>query len=219
MIYLSWAALYEGATDTSYLGVLLPRIMEAISLADGRQEIRVPPDAVYGTGLPREMQSFAEAACSLKDSVHIIFVHADTGGRALEANMGSRSCAYCDAIRDFCEWPPERCVVVAPRHEMEAWALADPAAVCDALGYAGHPADLDLPQDAVAAEGLADPKATLEAALAEVRGRRSRQPAHQILPAIARDQSIDALRRSPSFRDFEQDLRGAMASLGCIDPT
>jgi hypothetical protein len=217
MIYLSWLALYEGPTDRAYLEVLIPRLMEAIGLAEGRQEIIVPASSVGGQPLSREIERFAAEACALKDAVHILFVHADTGGRGLARGLHHRGCAYCKAVEERCEWPAATCVVVAPRHEMEAWALADPAAVCSSMGYAGNPADLALPANAAAADRLVDPKGTLEAALALVRRRRSRQPAQQLLPAIAQGQSIAALRASPSFKAFELNLRSAMVALGCLE--
>jgi hypothetical protein len=216
MIYLSWAAMYEGAADRAYFEVLLPRIMEVIALADGQQEIVVPPAPVGPPSLPRELDRFTNEACALKDAVHLLFVHADTGGRGLARGLRARSCAYCEAVAKECEWPPERCVVLTPRHETESWVLADPAAVCQTLGYAGSPEELGLPADAAAAERLADPKAALEEALARVRGRRGSQSVQVVLPALAQAQSLEALRTSPSFQEFERGLRVAMASLGCI---
>ena len=32
MTYLSWAAMFEGATDRTYFEVLIPRLMEAVTL-------------------------------------------------------------------------------------------------------------------------------------------------------------------------------------------
>jgi hypothetical protein len=218
MIFLSWISIVEGGSDRSYLDILLPRVMDDIAFRHGRQTITVPPAPVAPLGLTgREIEAVAEEACKLKDAAHIVFVHADTGGRGLAGGLAARSCAYCDAMHAVCGWQRERCVVVAPRHETEAWALADPLAVTNALGYAGKPNALGLPPNAAAAERLGDPKATLDAAFRLVRRRSTPKRAGQVLPLIAQSQSIDALRGAESFQAFEAMLAGAMRSLGCID--
>lgn len=115
----------------------------------------------------------------------------------------------------MCAFPPSRCVTLTPRHMMEAWALADPDAVLRALGYRGSAADIGLPRDGREAEGLADPKATLDLAVRRVTNNRRRR-GHTLLPAIAQRQTMDALRQAPSFRDFESQLQAALRTLGTL---
>ncbi len=63
-----------------------------------------------------------------------------------------------------------------------------------------------------------NPKACLDSALRAVRRtRRSRGDA--LLPAIAQRQSMDALGRSKSFREFEVSLRTALLDLGVLEMT
>jgi hypothetical protein len=116
----------------------------------------------------------------------------------------------------LCSWPPVRCIVIAPRHETEAWILADPQAVTAAFGYLGSPDSIGLPLDADQAERLGDPKAVLAAAMVEVRGRHRRLDIRQIVPAIAQRQSFVNLRRAKSFAAFEATLLAALTDLGCI---
>jgi hypothetical protein len=116
----------------------------------------------------------------------------------------------------LCNFPPSRCIAVAPRHETEAWMLADPDAVVTAFGYAGTPASIGLPASPREAERLGDPKAVLAEAMTSVRGRRRRPDIRQIIPAIAQRQSFDTLRQTRSFASFESSLRTALADLGCI---
>ena len=127
-----------------------------------------------------------------------------------------RSIRYCEAMHAVCEWPPARCIVISPRHETEAWMLADPFAVTGAFGYTGPPDSIGLPVNASDAERLENPKETLAAAMIQVRGRRRRPDIRQIIPAIAQRQSLDNLRRSRSFTSFEASLRVALGDLGCI---
>lgn len=215
MTYVSWAALYEGATDQAYFDLLIPRVMEELVERHGTRLSMIPaaPAIRLGRG---SVDQVAREACTASEAFHLIFVHADTGGRNLEAGMEQRAGAYCRAMHALCHWPPVRCIAISPRHEMEAWILSDPEAVTAALGYRGSPGSLGLPADAHEAGRLVDPKAVLAATLGRVRGRRRPIDVKQILPAIAQRQSLDRLRRASSFAVFEARLRTALADLGCL---
>ncbi len=217
MTYVSWAALYEGSTDQLYFDVLIPRIMDEMILAKGVRNSTIPaaPSLLLKRG---SADSIARELCASQRSFHIVFIHADTGGRALEQGIGDRGGVVPELARELCGWPSERCIVIAPRHEMEAWVLADPEAVCDSLGYNGTPASVGLPNNAPAAERLPDPKAVLSAAITQIRGRRGHLTAIQLFPAVAQRQSLEALRRTNSFRRFERAIAEALLSLGCIEP-
>ena len=193
MTYVSWAALYEGPSDAAYFGVLLPRLMDEIILADGIRNSMIPsfPSIVFERG---DVMTVATEACKFRDAFHIVFIHADTGGRAQEQHLDDRSLAYCEAMHAVCDWNLARCVTVAPRHETEAWILCDPAAVMGALGYVGNPADLGLPIGAAAAERLIDPKATLNLGMRAARGRRRVDSPITLYPAIAQRQNFNVLR-------------------------
>jgi hypothetical protein len=215
MTYLCWAAMYEGETDAAYFDVLIPRLMEDIITDRGLRESTIPASAAVR--LPRDaVETVARQACEAAPAFHLIFMHADTGGRGLESGIDRRSERYCEAMTRLCAWPPERCVTITPRHETEAWILADPDAVTGALGYSGRPADIGLPADASEAERLGDPKAILAAAARAVRGSRRPLALAQTYPAIAQRQAFHRLRGSRSFRACEANLCRALASLGCI---
>lgn len=218
MTYISWATFYEGNTDGLYFEVLLPRLMEAIIIEDGigHSDIPAVPAIVLGNR-GRMLDEVAAEICKARDAFQVVFVHADTGGRALEQGIDARSSAYCQRAFELCEWPRGRCITITPRHETEAWVLADPEAVMRALGYNGRAADIGLPSGAVEAERLADPKEALKAAMRCVSGKRRRTArVEQLFPAIAQRQSFEVLRASASFRGFETRLRDCLADLGCI---
>lgn len=219
MTYVSWATFHEGATDAAYLEVLLPRILEDIIAERGIHNSDVPATPGVRLGLNgRAVDDVANEACDAKDAFEIIFIHADTGGRGLAETLASRSASYCQRMYEICQWPTERCVQVAPRHETEAWVLADPSAVLGALGYNGDFRELGLPKDAAAAERLVDPKATLDTALGQVAGpRRRRARVEQLFPAIAQRQELSQLRRSSSYQNFEAALVRCLQHVGCIE--
>jgi hypothetical protein len=215
MTYVRWAALYEGATDQAYFELLIPRVMEDMIMAHGIRYSTIPPAAAVrlqrGT-----VETVAQEARLAKDAFHLVFIHADTGGRAREADLEERSVRYCEAMHDLCDWPAVRCITISPRHETEAWILADPHAVTAALGYLGSPDSIGLPGDANQAERLGDPKAVLAEAMIQVRGRRRNPDVEQLFPAIAQRQSLAKLRPAKSFAAFEASLRAALADLGCV---
>ncbi len=214
MTYLSWATFCEGPSDHAYFDVLLPRLMDEISRIDGQRNVVIPDSPVPVRASDRSGEAIAAEICRNADAIGIVFVHADTGGRAAEQTLHARSHRFCELANERCGWSRDRCVVMAPRHETEAWVLADSDAVLDALGYTGPAADLGLPASATLAEALPDPKAVLSAAIDDVVGRRRRPGPSLYFARIAQAQSIDALRRSRSFRQFEADLRTAMNAFG-----
>jgi hypothetical protein len=215
MTYVSWAALYEGSSDAAYFGVLLPRMMDELVLERGVRASTIPATAAI-TLRRGDVTSVAAEACAAADAFHIVFIHADTGGRGLQRGLAGRSAAYCEAMHALCELDPRRCITIEPNHETEAWLLCDPAAVTSAPGYRGPPTDLELPASPQEAEALVDPKATLTQAMAAARGRRRPESAGTLYPAIAQRQSLAALRESASFRSFEARLVEALQSLGCL---
>lgn len=216
-MYLAYALFCEGTSDYSYFEVLLPRVIESTVLREARVTVDVPDRPSLRLGRrDRSVEAVAEEACRGREAFHIVFVHADAGGRGQRANLDQRSIAYCRKMRDLCELRSQRCVLLRPASMMESWALADPTAVLDALGYRGVPTDIGLPAGAEQAEAHQNPKACLDSALREVRGA-GRSRSGMLLPAIAQRQSIDALRRSRSFREFEVGLRGALGNLGIVD--
>ena len=218
-MYLAYALFCEGPSDYSYFEVLLPRAIESTVLRVGRVPVDVPErPAVRLGGRGRTVEAVAAEACSRLDAFHIVFVHADTGGRGQLATVDQRSRAYCEKMRELCELRSERCVLLRPASMTESWALADPQAVLDTLGYRGTPSELGLPVDAEQAEAHPNPKTCLDSALRRVRGtRRSRGDA--LLPAIALRQSMDVLGRSKSFRKFEGSLQRALHDLGVVERT
>ncbi|MFM9851419.1 MAG: hypothetical protein ACKVOJ_01245 [Sphingomonadaceae bacterium] len=217
MTYVCWAALYEGNSDRAYFNILIPRIIENLLVTEGirNSSVTTSPSVELG-GDGRSVEAVAVEACSAQEAFHLVVIHADTGGRAQNQNIAGRSVKYCEAMRERCNWPKERCIIMKPSHEMEAWVLADPLAITSAFGYRGNAKDVGLPDNPKEAERLVDPKATLSAAVQKIRRRRSPNRMELLLPAIAQRQTIASLRQSKSFLEFETELRVGLSSLGCL---
>lgn len=217
MKYLSWAAFYEGNTDALYLDVLLPRVIRDLIASHGTDIVEMPDNPVVRLGCTdRGVGAVAREACSYRDAFDLLFVHADTGGRGLERNLGCRSTAYCSAIRNECEWQDLQCVTVTPRHETEAWLLADVQAIAETFGYEGDPAAVGLPMTAREAERLNDPKSTLEQAATQIIGHKRNSSIVHTFPSIGQRQRLPTLRTAQSFVQFEQRLLESLRALRFI---
>ena len=81
MTYVSWAALYEGPTDQAYFEMVIPRVMEDLIMRHGIRNSIIPP-APAVTLQRADVDAAAREACAAKDAFYLVFVHADTGGRA-----------------------------------------------------------------------------------------------------------------------------------------
>jgi hypothetical protein len=217
MTYICWGVMYEGDTDAAYFDILIPRVMEDLVISRGIRNSTIPSASAIRLRRGR-VTEVAREACAAREAFHLVFIHADSGGRNLATGLDERSEAYCRAMKDLCDWPPVRCITIAPSHETEAWVLVDPQAVVSALGYRGSPAEIGLPVSAGQAERLPDPKAVLASAVIRVRGRGRPFDAKQIFPAIAQRQSLATLRQARSYAGFEANLLSALADLGCIAP-
>ncbi len=217
MIYVGWAALYEGETDAHYFNALIPRVMTDLVLRNNAQAATIPemPAVRLSRG---PVDQVAKEACRARDAFLMVFIHADSGGRSVEASLPSRGAAYCEAMQRRCGWEPVRCVTVTPRHETESWMLADPMAVTKALGSRATAENLGLPIDANGAERLTDPKRVLTNAIQIVTGRRRRRlnDLQFLYSSIAERQSLDSLRVSRSFVAFEARLKDALVSVHCL---
>lgn len=215
-MYVAYALFCEGSSDFAYFEVLIPRVIAALVAETGTLPVETPAEPAVRLGQgDRSVRAVAAEACRREEAFHIVFIHADVGGRGQATKLDSRSTAYCEAMFKRCGFSPSRCVTLTPRHTMEAWALADPDAVLRGLGYRGSATAIGLPRDGREAEGLADPKATLDLAVSRVTNNRRRR-GHTLLPAIAQRQRIDALRQARSFRDFQLRLQTALRTLGTL---
>ena len=189
-MYLAYALFCERPSDFAYFEVLIPRLIDSIVSDLGVRPVDRPDAPTLRLGQPnRTVEVVAMEACRAKDAFHLAFIHADTGGRSQEGDLDGRSVAYCRKIHEICDFPQPRCVLLLPRRETEAWALADPNAVLEALGYRGPAAGLGLPSNANEAEHHQDPKSCLSYALRRGQQQSAAPGAHTA--AHHRPTSID----------------------------
>jgi hypothetical protein len=213
-MYLSWAAYYEGRTDSAYFNVLIPRLLENILVDEGIRpyDVGTAPSVEFGMN-NRAFDSSASEICRRLSEFHILFVHADYGGRALEQTIAQRREALIKAAAFECDFDESVAVLLSPKHELESWAVADGLAVQAAFGVTALPKNL-LPASPQQAELLVDPKSLLRN-ISRYVGRR-RDSGSGMLVRIAQEQRFSELRKAASFRDFEESLKAALRHIGCL---
>jgi len=214
-MYLSWSAFYEGTTDARYFNILIPRVLDEIIRECGKRPCDVGefPAVEFGVR-DRSFDTVAREICERRSEFHIIFVHADLGGRGQAEGVKHRREQLINKAEEICGFDPRVAVMLSPEKELEAWALSDVAAVKTALGVTTISGDL-MPATPVAAEKLPDPKANLEGIIRNVIRKKSAH--NQVLVRIAQEQSINELRRANSFKYFEANLRQVLGVGGFID--
>ncbi len=214
-MYLSWSAFYEGVTDQRYLNILIPRLLEDIILTRGRRPCDVGefPAVEFGIN-KRSFDSVADQICLRRREFHILFVHADLGGRHTAGSLRQRREQLVEMASAKCGFDPRKAVLLSPNRELEAWALADEDAVKTALGVRSLTGNL-MPRDGRHAERLSDPKAMLDGI---VRGAQTKMTSSgQVLVRIAQEQRLSCLRSAPSFTLFENDLCRCLSFCNFID--
>jgi hypothetical protein len=130
--------------------------------------------------------------------------------------------AKVDEIRrDVTAVRREPFVAVVPVRETEAWLLADHAAVEHAVGRQAIPLLLVEVPRATDVEALADPKKTLNTAIAYAAGRRASGSKLQadrpdVYADIATNLDLDLLRRVPSFQCWWDEMAQALEKMGFL---
>ena len=137
-VYLAYALFCEGPSDFAYFEVLIPRLIDSI-VSDsafapwtGRTRLHFVSDSRTAPWKCR-----CDGSVSRKGRLPPCVHPRGHGGTEPRGSPRRRSVAYCRKMHEICDFPQPRCVLLLPRHETEAWALADPNAVLEALGYSG----------------------------------------------------------------------------------
>lgn len=218
MTYISWGLYVEGPTDAGYLNVLIPRLISHLLRESAGPLATIPDLPAHTFGMPRsDLAEIAAKVCEGRSAFHILFVHGDTGGRALAEQLRCRTCALCERIESACAFPRVRCVVAAPNRETEAWTLADIASIRRVFGIV-QDAELEgIPSKPTQVERLEDPKQVTQNFLKTFQGGPRRKRPRWPFENIAQEQDIELLLQVPSFRSFAEALRQALRTLGHVD--
>jgi hypothetical protein len=200
--YLCAGLFAEGATDYEFLLPLLNQMIPLLAqaLLPGVAEIgdSVGIDAPRGAA-PRRDARIAAAISAYWDQCTLFVIHADGGGnpeRILTEQVAPGLHLARAAHGDF---PAAACI---PVREIEAWLLADEAALRALLRSEER---LGLPADP---EAVLEPKRALRDALSASGGRTLRRS--QLYAFLGANVNVPRLRRLPAFCRFEDQLTKAI---------
>ncbi len=196
-----WA---EGTTDGPFLRPLLRRVVQHRSIKWNAAAIA---EDFLGLPDPSPQAGRADRICAaVKErpgEIDILFIHADGGGQP-ERAMKERVIPAIELINQLSR-KPDACIGVVPRHETEAWMLADRDALADALGVI--PDRLSGFPDIDEVERESDPKRLLQSIRTDARqGRRRIAVPSLDLNRIGEAVCLDRLRSLNAFQAFERQF-------------
>lgn len=212
MRYLALALYAEGPSDHAFLRPIIRRAVLEVGSRLARAAIEVSEQFVEGQRRPRGA-SRAESVrrvfgrSLLDGSIDLLFVHTDGGADPAAARRDR-----IDTVRDRISAAETSVVPVVPVRETEAWALADPDALCEEFGFVGEAKEVWPNIDLDDPDRMPDPKGILRDLQRALQTRRRKRPrSGTVIPAGLGDRvALPALRRLAAFRTFEDDLRAAL---------
>jgi hypothetical protein len=221
MSYLGLALYAEGPTDHAFFGRLLPRVVEELYIEQGERPLEFGDVVVLVASEGHEASArevkIAEAAKVEAGAFHILFVHADGGGKRRKVLEEQVTPGLTRALAEL--GAGYAGVAVVPVREMEAWAVADGDALRTAFRTTLSNEELGIPARPRDCEKLPDPKATLEAAFRKTlrgSGSRNTNTAAGSLQLIAEAADFARLQGLPSFQALREEVEQALRHLGLI---
>lgn len=203
--------LAEGRTNHRFLSGIIVRAIHQIA-GNLRQNIEVS-DVVM---IPKKQGGFVEqvvnaAKYCCESGINVLFVHtaadaaADDIVRKNKLNPAFAKLESADGAQ-YCK----TMVPVVPVQAIEAWMLADPQALVRWVG-----AEVEVHKNP---ESLSDPKGWIGKAIEQAQAskvRRGRKCGiEELYQPLGTDSGLDLLRKLPSYRRFEDEIKAAFDTLG-----
>jgi hypothetical protein len=208
----------EGNSDYELLPRVATRMIDELCLA-ARGEVLLgePRDIreICGRAQASRPERCRQAIDYFKAVDAILFIHAD-GGSDQDRIRREQIAPVVAALGN--SGKSRQGVGIVPVKEMEAWALADTAALGQALGCVLQPRALQVAGHQAPADQIADPKAVLHRILESVIGARMlrRHGIGGYLRLIGDGLDLRILRQLAAFVRLEADTRLALQNLGVI---
>jgi len=199
----------EGVSDEWFLPVLLQRAIQRLC-NEGRVEVQVEVEVVVADH--QRPAAIIDALDEVPRFEVLLYHHDGAPAATARSKVDEIRRAVTAARR-------EPLVAVVPVRETEAWLLADHAALVAAVGRQVLPLLLVEVPRAKDVEALADPKKTLNTAIAIAAGRRASGSKLQadrpdIYADIATNLDLDRLRQVPSFQCWWDEMAQVLEEMG-----
>jgi predicted RecB family endonuclease len=202
----------EGATDETFLSIIIRRTLEAISLREGGAFDIM--DIIW-LGSSKGANTLERTREAYQAGAQILFIHRDTDQHSYEVTFQR----HIQPIMD--ELPLEireklSIVSLLIKHEQETWMLADLDTLDEILGNKLDRAVLNLPPDL---ESRANTKELLKEAIrmanvGQTRGRGFKLDA--VVERLANEIDLEQLKRLPGYQRFVQETEEALREIGYL---
>jgi hypothetical protein len=227
MSYPIIALSVEGISDTRFLVPLVRRLVIDIFLAHNES---VPQPDIELIDVPKDPDRVLHAAL-LATHHDILIVHADCDTRSLletRQQLFEPGKDKVEALRPVSTQPLPELVALLPKHEIEAWILADTEVFLNVLlkesGTSKNKQELKLPAHITEAETMASPKERLKEIVrlsVEHSPRRKRDKLKSVVEQVLYIEIADYVRLTvleqlESYRIFKEELTDALRKLNYI---
>ncbi|MFI5956875.1 DUF4276 family protein [Cryptosporangium sp. NPDC051539] len=199
----------EGVTDDYFLPRILERALVRLCTTIDVDVAAVVSLPIYGSLVDGVCAAAHEAA----DGATLFFYHFDGS-----ANRGRETEKYWVPLceRWHADGPDRPLVPVVPVREMEAWAVADLAALEVVAPRQIPLVEIFEHEHLGTPERLSDPKRTLASLFAGTSRRRRKTDPEGYLSRLAEEISIDQLERLPSFDRWRTETTEVLRELRII---
>lgn len=212
MRYVQTGFVGEGATDAQFLAPVVRRLLEQHLLENARSDVLIPdpvmikPGESWGNAPDAVVKELADEFSYLD----LLFFHTDAAGDVARA--------YRERVQPVSSHTGVPVIGVVPKREMEAWALADAAALCSVLGVDGGQVEVPASFTPRQVESITDPKAELDAFMATVPGRHfiTPDPELTLFGALALTVDLDVLVAVPQARRLAHDIAALAKGRGWL---
>lgn len=209
----------EGTTDEKFLVNVIFRLLEDLSWKC-ENEFDVYPIQIIRAKGNAFIDKMIDAATIAFTRSHALCIHTDADDKSADSVFQHKIQPLLDAINSYEE--DGICKIIVPTipiQMIESWMLADTQLLKEMID-AGRKSDHDLGIDKQP-ESYSNPKAVISEAIRiamadKPKRRRDQVALSDLYETIGNSISIDALRRIPSFCQFEEEVCSALKELGLM---
>ena len=208
----------EGTTDVRFLESIVTRAFEDIVFSECEQEIEIYTQVLkvekQGLSFPEYVKKAAKEGFE-QYGIMTLAIHTDADRETYQERYNDKIVpAYemLDQVED-----DDICRIltpIIPVRMMEAWMLADTSLFIEELATDKTKTELHIDRNP---EIIADPKQTIENAISiateHLPKRRQRLTIADMYAAIGTKIELFSLRKLPSFRKFEDEIRDSLRKL------
>lgn len=212
----------EGTTDTRFLSQVIQNVFEDLAF-ECRTDVIIEDVKIITVPKTTFVETICHAANkALTDyGMSILCVHVDADARTIDDVLLNKISPLYHELENldhdkYCK----NIVPIIPIQMTEAWMLADKELLKIKIGALGkRDIDLDLHREP---ESYNDPKRTIENAIRIAQAERTRRRRYDLTISDLYDElgqsvPLDKLRAIPSFREFEENVRTSLRTLGYIE--